>query len=728
MQQNLFYIGIGLTILINILIGCTKEPLEIGLDSIELSEVSAELHIGESKVLDVSFSPVNVTDKTVTWSTSNPNVATVSNGVVIAANAGTATITAMSQDKTATCAVTVSETAVTSIMLDYTDIELKVNEYLTLTATVTPENATDKSIIWSSSDDSVATVSNGVVIAHKIGTSVISAKAGEDTAVCTVTVTGTPVEELTLDKTYVTLNINETMTLLATVSPSDAADITVTWSTSDANIATVIDGVVTTLKIGTATITATAGDKTATCDVTIGENIIFKDELVKQKVVEFFDKNGDREISYEEASSTVDNDFTRYFFTGVPITSFDELKYFDGITALPVGLFSRCPELKSVSIPSSVTALGDFCFEGCTGLTSIEIPSSVTALGHRCFYGCTSLSSIEIPSSVTALGDSCFSDCTSLSSVKIPSSVTTLGYRCFSGCTSLSSIEIPSSVTALGNGCFSGCTSLSSIKIPSSVVLLGDNCFNGCTSLSSIEIPSSVTALGPACFRYCKSLSSIEIPSSVTALGDSCFYGCTSLSSIEIPSSVKEIGDGILSACSKLEKIDSNNSVDGGRALIIDGVMKAFAPYGLKEYFIPSSVTALGNSCFSGCTSLSSVKIPPSVTSLGGGCFEGCTSLSSIKIPPSVTALGNSCFYGCTSLSSVKIPSSVTALGNSCFYGCKNLSEIRCYAVKVPSVGTLAFYKTQANYEGYLYVPEESIKLYAQNSQWRIWKHIQSLK
>ena len=115
----------------------------------------------------------------------------------------------------------------------------------------------------------MATVSDGVVTAKKVGSATITAKAGDKTATCTVTVVATPVTSVTLNKTTASLKAGETVTLTATVKPDDATDRTVTWSTSDASVATVSDGVVTAKKVGSATITAKAGDKTATCTVTV---------------------------------------------------------------------------------------------------------------------------------------------------------------------------------------------------------------------------------------------------------------------------------------------------------------------------------------------------------------------------------------------------------------------------------------------------------------------------
>ena len=158
---------------------------------------------------------------------------------------------------------------VESISIDKTSIQLKVGETVTLSATVNPSNATYKTVTWSSSDASIATVKDGCVTALKLGTTTITAKAGEKTATCSITVVATEVSSITLDKSSASLKVGETVTLSATVGPDDATDKTVTWTTSDAAVATVSNGVVTAKKMGTVTITAQAGDKKASCTVKV---------------------------------------------------------------------------------------------------------------------------------------------------------------------------------------------------------------------------------------------------------------------------------------------------------------------------------------------------------------------------------------------------------------------------------------------------------------------------
>ncbi|MCI6252994.1 MAG: leucine-rich repeat domain-containing protein, partial [Bacteroidales bacterium] len=111
---------------------------------------------------------------------------------------------------------------------------------------------------------------------------------------------------------------------------------------------------------------------------------------------------------------------------------------------------------------------------------------------------------------------------------------------------------------------------------------------------------------------------------------------------------------------------------------------------GCKNSHIPNSVTSLGDYCFAGCSSLTSITIPNSVTSLGDRCFYGCSSLTSITIPNSVTSLGDECFSYCSSLTSITIPNSVTSLSYCCFSGCSSLTFITI-PNSVMSIGEACF-------------------------------------
>ncbi|MBP3574425.1 MAG: leucine-rich repeat protein [Prevotella sp.] len=172
--------------------------------------------------------------------------------------------------------IQVIEKDIDNITLDKTVAEMTEGETLTLTATVTPEDATDKTVTWTSSDETVATVKDGVVTALKAGKTTITAKAGEVSATCEITVNAKviPATSIALDKTTAEMIEGETLTLTATVTPEDATDKTVVWTSSDETVAKVKDGVVTALKAGKVTITAKTGEVSATCEITVNAKVI----------------------------------------------------------------------------------------------------------------------------------------------------------------------------------------------------------------------------------------------------------------------------------------------------------------------------------------------------------------------------------------------------------------------------------------------------------------------
>ena len=250
------------------------DSIFVVVDDITISEISGELEIGDSKELSVVVEPDNATYPTVTWESSDSEIATVDeNGVVNAVSGGAVQIIATADRKKAVFNLTVNGTGVikvTSIELDKTECELPINDSILLTPTVKPDLATNKTVMWASADKTIATVdSKGNVTAVSKGTTKIIAKAGSMEAECIITVI-VPVSNITLNNTSLDLTVGESTSLKATVLPENATYEAITWNSDKPGVATVdTNGKVTAVAAGNAKITALVDGKSAVCNVTV---------------------------------------------------------------------------------------------------------------------------------------------------------------------------------------------------------------------------------------------------------------------------------------------------------------------------------------------------------------------------------------------------------------------------------------------------------------------------
>ena len=243
-----------------------------------------EILPGESHQLNVTVLPENASVPDVNWSSDNAKVAKVSDtGLVTGHSAGVATIHAVTRDggKMATCLVKVG-TPVSGISLSKSSASMYVGDSpLALTATITPSNASDKSVVWSSSDASVASVTAGsgldatvTPVAAGTATITVSTQDGKFSASCVLTVMQ-HVTGVSISKSSLTLYTGQTETLSAQVKPDDATDTRLTWSSSDKTVATVANGKVTALKAGSVQIRVTTfeGGFQDVCNLTVKQHV-----------------------------------------------------------------------------------------------------------------------------------------------------------------------------------------------------------------------------------------------------------------------------------------------------------------------------------------------------------------------------------------------------------------------------------------------------------------------
>lgn len=167
----------------------------------------------------------------------------------------------------------------------------------------------------------------------------------------------------------------------------------------------------------------------------------------------------------------------------------------------------------------TVTRIGYLAFCGCKNLKSVTIPNSVTSIVRQAFY-CSSITSVKLGGGVKDIGDQAFFECANLTSIIIPDNVTSLGYSTFWGCSNLSSVIIGNGITEIGFNDFTNCTSLISVIIPDCVTKIGLGAFASCSNMTSLIIGSGVKIIEARAFLFCDSLKNIKVFAEVPPVAD----------------------------------------------------------------------------------------------------------------------------------------------------------------------------------------------------------------
>ncbi len=504
-----------------------KEASNIFLDRTDISII-----IGDSLKLTATVEPENAFDETIVWTSSDNNIAIVSDdGTVTATSVGVAIITATCGDVSASCTVTVTPMVATSIVLSTSKMELVTGESVKLTATIYPEGAVDKSMRWWSNYPNIATVSDeGTVTAISVGFTKIYASCGKVLATCEVTVKPITASSVILNTSELNLCVGETDKLTATVYPENTMDKRIIWNSDNEAVVIVSnDGTVTAISDGMAKVTAYSysSNASASCIVNVSQPLIegqikYSVNPVTKVATVMGPRDDFEEIRDLIIPGTVKFEDTYYTVEKIAKKAFNSNRNLRGKLTLPNTLkevgdsaFCECTEIEGfLTIPPSVTRIGEMGFAGCKGLIgSLAIPASVVSMGEYAFGGCDGFTgSLTIPSSVTSIEEGNFSYCSGFTgSLTIPNSVTCIGERAFWNCKGFTgSLVIPNSVTEIGNYAFSDCSGFtSSLTIPNSVTNIGYEAFSFCTGLTEVIISSSVKSIDHYAFSSCTSLKSV---------------------------------------------------------------------------------------------------------------------------------------------------------------------------------------------------------------------------
>lgn len=360
----------------------------------------------------------------------------------------------------------------TALSLDFASVEVNAGESVELHPSWIPSYASNVELEWSSSDNTVASVSStGVVQGLSAGTATITVSlAGNSSifATCSVTVIAASQNNII----YYTSSDGNIVTPYAT----NVFGANIVSNNYDDGLGVIIfDGDVT--SIGESAFNGCKSLSTITLPESvssIGLYAFAECLSLSQFSGKFAADNGRCLIVDDILVAVATSGITSY---SIP----------DGVKEISCAF--NYTNISSVTIPASVTTIGSGAFQICKNLHSIEIPNSVTTIGYDSFSA-SGLTSITIPASVTTIGATAFDTCLSLETVTIEGAMS-IGERAFNNCPSLSTITLPESLRTIGYGAFQSCRALTSLIIPSSVSSLDNYAFYGCKGLSSITFKST---------------------------------------------------------------------------------------------------------------------------------------------------------------------------------------------------------------------------------------------
>ena len=515
--------------------------------------------------------------------------------------------------------------------------------------------------------------------------------------------------EISFDNNVIDMPIGCREELLANVLPLGAYP-KLTWESSNPDVVTVDeDGVLWSLGLGDAVITATSlrnADVKATCNVHVGttdlrsiilpETVMVKMNESKKIEREFVPSYAKRKLTWESADeqvATIDQDGN---VTGVGpgetvITVTDNLTNVQATCTVSVTM--EVGDTFNANIPNGTGSVS-------TTFVVTDFENRYVCIGvggsNNAAIDQATTGDITIPHTVVGPGNLIFT-------VKSINS-----YAFYS--TNISSVTIPQGLTSIGEYAFYNCANLASVTAESTEPLDIDySCFFNHYSTATLYVPKG-------CYEVYKAAQNWRYFTHILEPAHS--EGDTFAASITAGSSTTKATFKVIDAANKFVSVGN-------------GEEPAIADYTSGKVVVPSTVTGydgqtyqvkqISDAAFFDCYEITSIELPSDITAIGRLAFYDCAGLKSFTIPASVTAIGEEAFNNCYNLTSINIPSSVASLGTSAFYGCSKLTTVTVNSIEPLAIDNECF-TNAAN--ATLNIPKGSYENYATADNWKNFKTI----
>ena len=621
----------------------------------------------ESMKLEYSILPLALANQKLKWCSNATYIASVdeSTGVITAHKVGDAIITATATDGSGISASTkihVTPLKVSNIELSNETMDVLWSTTETLTATVSPELADNKTLKWTSDNEDIATVTQeGVVKGLKVGNANITVMATDGSGVsatCKVTV-----KPVVIDLSTKTINLRKGESYaeqIVNVLPENYEHKEVLWASTDNSIASInSDGVITAVKPGITTIKYKLGfdgNITAECKVIVyDENVVYVGGIYY--IIDKQKSEATVTSIYGGKNTSLDAEQVAQCYSGtinIPESIiYEGYKY--SVTKVGSYAFNCQNELQSIYIPRTVKEVEPYAAIKAEKLNRVNVAdeSELVNIGEQAFKLCIGLKRFVFDGTslkLNTIGNAAFNGCTALEKVlwNGKSELKTIKDYAFFKCISLNNFEMPNTTLSVGNSSFRYNASLTDIHLSTSLNYIDEYAFGEC-GFSHITLPESLANIQAGAFINNEHLQEITLPERLQGLGSAAFENNSALESVTFHTALETmtIGNNAFNLCPVLSKVFITN-------------MKSFAQ-----------------------TNFNNAKANPANTSQHIYNADG-EEIINVVLPKGTKYINNNAFNGCAYIQSIKMPATMDHINDDIFVGCSALKDVYCYAEEVP--------------------------------------------